>query len=95
MLFTLVTEQKAKAGGCKPAGGEGTWRRGAECGTRPAPTALGSHGKREVKVLVLTWTLPRPLQTSPGGNIRLRTSGRLPVYNRAQLRGACCLGMGL
>lgn len=61
------------------------------------PLSLASHGKRqqEVKGLVLTCTLSRPLEASPRGSIRLRMSSSLPVYNRALLRSACCLRMGL
>uniref|UniRef100_A0A672V4E2 non-specific serine/threonine protein kinase n=1 Tax=Strigops habroptila TaxID=2489341 RepID=A0A672V4E2_STRHB len=52
------------------------------------PLSLASHGKRqqEVKGLVLTCTLSRPLEASPRGSIRLRMSSSLPVYNRALLR---------
>ena len=52
----------------------------------PAPCqllpSLAPHGKRhwEVKGPILTWTLPRPLERSPRGRIRLRTSVCLPVY---------------
>lgn len=58
--------------------------------------SLTPHGKWqwEVKGLVLTWTCPHPLETSPRGSIRLRMSGSLPVYGQALLPGACCLRMG-
>uniref|UniRef100_A0A8B9Z424 non-specific serine/threonine protein kinase n=1 Tax=Buteo japonicus TaxID=224669 RepID=A0A8B9Z424_9AVES len=53
------------------------------------PSSLAPHGKQrqEVKGLILTWTLPRPLETCPRGSIRLRVSGCLPVYNRALADG--------
>lgn len=69
-------------------------------GLDPAPCllllSLAPHGKRqqEVKGLILTWTLPRALETSPRGSVRLCRSSSLPVYNRAPLHGACCLRMG-
>lgn len=66
----------------------------APCQLLPS-LALQRKRQREVKGLVLTWTLPHPLETSPRGSIRLRMSGCLPVYKRALLRGACCLRTSL
>lgn len=59
--------------------------------------SLTPHGKWqwEVKGLVLTWTCPHPLETSPRGSIFLRMSSSFPVYGQALLPGACCLRMGL